>query len=98
MIHPAPILVLTIPNLTCTKFTHSLQSSPPPPPPPPPEFHSQLEVLMSLLVGVPPLVFTELRLQRWERAGRAREERRRLHREEMERSNREKVGDLMDEK
>ena len=58
------------------------------------EFHSQLEALMALLVGIPPLVFTEVRLRCWEQAGRAREERRRQHQKEMERSNREKVRDL----
>jgi len=52
------------------------------------EFHSQLEALMALLVGIPPPVFTEVRLRCWEQAGRAREERRRQHQEEMERSNR----------
>ena len=49
---------------------------------------------MALLVGIPPLVFTEVRLQCWKQAGRAREEQSRQHQEEMERSNREKVRDL----
>ena len=48
---------------------------------------------MALLMGIPPLVFTEVRLRCWEQAGRAREERRRQQKE-MERSNREKVRDL----
>ena len=35
---------------------------------PPTEFHSQLETLMSLLVMVPPLVFTGVRLQHKDQA------------------------------
>ena len=59
------------------------------------EFHSQLETLMSLLVTVPPLVFTGVRLQHRDQASRAREERRKQHQEEMERSSREKVRKLL---
>ena len=59
------------------------------------EFNSQLDTLISLLVMVPPLVFNGVRLQRRDRAGRAREERRNQHREEMEKSSREKVRELL---
>ena len=50
---------------------------------------------MSLLVTVPPLVFTGVRLQHRDQASRAREERRKQHQEEMERSSREKVRKLL---
>ena len=59
------------------------------------EFNSQLDTLMSLLVMVPPLVFTGVRLQHRDQAGRAREEQRNQHREEMEKSSREKVRELL---
>ena len=50
---------------------------------------------MSLLVMVPPLVFTGVRLQRRDQVSRAREEQRKQHQEEMERSSREKVSKLL---
>ena len=59
------------------------------------EFNSQLDTLMSLLVMVSPLVFTGVRLQHRNQASRAREERRNQHREEMEKSSREKVRELL---
>ena len=59
------------------------------------EFNSQLDTLMSLLVMVPPLAFTGVRLQHGDQASRAREERRNQHREEMERNSREKVRELL---
>ena len=59
------------------------------------EFNSQLDMLMSLLVMVPPLVFNGVRLQHRDQAGRAREEQRNQHREEMEKSSREKVRELL---
>lgn len=59
------------------------------------EFNSQLDTLMSLLVMVPPLAFTGVRLQHRDQAGRARDERRNQHREEMEKSSREKVRELL---
>ena len=49
---------------------------------------------MSLLVMVPSLVFIGVRLQHRDEAGRAREEQRKQHQEEMERSSREKVREL----
>ena len=50
---------------------------------------------MSLLVMVPPLVFTGVRLQHRDQVSRAREEQRKQHQEEMERSSREKVSKLL---
>lgn len=50
---------------------------------------------MSLLVMVPPLVLTGVRLQYRDQASRAREGRIKQHQEEMERNSREKVKELL---